>query len=283
MQNEDTISVIIPNYNRANDLVKAVKSALNQTVDVLEVLVCDDGSTDNSKELVTAINDPKVKWIDCGKNGGPAIPRNIGIERSSGNWVAFLDSDDEWLPSKIEKQLAALKQFNTKAACSNAFRIRLGENKGLFLKFPQSTVKLFDLFQQNEIICSSTLIHKQLLLETSLFPVDKKFIAIEDYALWLRLATKTEFAFVNEGLVNYTDNVETSIRTNYSDTWVIYDIIFSDFREWLNSRHIKLDHEVKKEFRKLRKKIKQKGIPTAMDEFFRKLSDKLGIKTKYNS
>lgn len=283
MQNTDTISVIIPNYNRGNDLMKAVKSALNQTVEVLEVLVCDDGSTDNSKELVTAIHNPKVKWIDCGKNGGPAIPRNIGVRNSLGNWVAFLDSDDEWLPTKIEKQLSAIQHFNTKAACSNASRIRFGENTGAFSKYSASTVKLFDLFQYNVIICSSVLISKQLLFEVSLFPEEKKFIAIEDYVLWLRLSTKTDFAFVNENLVNYTDNVETSIRTNYTDTWVVYDVVFSDFKIWLKDHDIKLSVENKQEFKKLLKKIKQKGIPTKLDEFFRKLSDKLGIKTKYNS
>lgn len=283
MQNKTTISVVIPTYNRANDLVTAIQSVLKQTYPVTEILVCDDGSTDNSKELVTAINDPKVKWIDCGKNGGPAIPRNIGIKQSEGDWVAFLDSDDEWITTKIEKQIAAIEKYHVKASCTNASRMRFGEDKGAFSDFTNSLVTLKDLMLQNSIICSSVLVNKQLLLDTSLFPEEKKFIAIEDYALWLRVATQTDFVFVNENLIKYIDNVETSIRTTYSDSWVIFDIIFSDFKNWLKQKNIRLSKEQKSDFKKLLIKIKNKGIPTASDDFFRKLSDKLGIKTRYNS
>jgi glycosyltransferase involved in cell wall biosynthesis len=283
LQKYVSISVVIPTYNRANDLVIAIKSVLKQTYPVTEILVCDDGSTDNSKELVTAINNPKVKWIDCGKNGGPAIPRNIGIKHSQGDWVAFLDSDDEWKAEKLEKQVAAIEKYHVLASCANASRIRFGEDKGAFSDFSSSKVTLKDLMLKNSIICSSVLINKQLLLDISLFPEEKKFIAIEDYALWLRVSTQTDFAFVNENLIKYLDNVETSIRTTYSDSWVIFDIIFSDFKNWIKEKNIKLTKEQKSDFNKLLKKIKNKGIPTATDEFFRKLSDKLGVKTRYNS
>lgn len=283
MQKHVSISVVIPTYNRANDLVKAIASVLKQTYPVTEILVCDDGSTDNSKELVIAINDPKVKWIDCGKNGGPAIPRNIGIKQSQGDWVAFLDSDDEWMPTKIEKQIEAIEKYQVKAVCTNASRMRFGEDKGMFSDFSNSTVTLKDLMLQNSIICSSVLVNKQLLLDTSLFPEEKKFIAIEDYALWLRVSTKTDFAFVNETLIKYIDNVETSIRSTHSDGWIIFDTIFSDFKNWIKKNNFRLNKEQKSDFKKLLKKIKNKGIPTASDEFFRKLSDKLGIKTRYNS
>lgn len=283
MQKHVSISVVIPTYNRANDLVKAIASVLKQTYPVTEILVCDDGSTDNSKELVIAINDPKVKWIDCGKNGGPAIPRNIGIKQSQGDWVAFLDSDDEWMPTKIEKQIEAIEKYQVKAVCTNASRMRFGEDKGMFSDFSNSTVTLKDLMLQNSIICSSVLVNKQLLLDTSLFPEEKKFIAIEDYALWLRVSTKTDFAFVNETLIKYIDNVETSIRSTHSDGWIIFDTIFSDFKNWIKKNNFRLNKEQKNDFKKLLKKIKNKGIPTASDEFFRKLSDKLGIKTRYNS
>ncbi len=283
MQKHVSISVVIPTYNRANDLVKAIASVLMQTYPVTEILVCDDGSTDNSKELVIAINDPKVKWIDCGINGGPAIPRNIGIKQSQGDWVAFLDSDDEWMPTKIEKQIEAIEKYQVKAVCTNASRMRFGEDKGMFSDFSNSTVTLKDLMLQNSIICSSVLVNKQLLLDTSLFPEEKKFIAIEDYALWLRVSTKTDFAFVNETLIKYIDNVETSIRSTHSDGWIIFDTIFSDFKNWIKKNNFRLNKEQKNDFKKLLKKIKNKGIPTASDEFFRKLSDKLGIKTRYNS
>ncbi|MBK8586703.1 MAG: glycosyltransferase family 2 protein [Bacteroidetes bacterium] len=80
----ETVSVVIANYNRSDMLVKAIQSALEQTYSVLEILVCDDGSTDDSREKVQALNNEKVKWIDSGKNGRPAIPRNIGLSRVKG-------------------------------------------------------------------------------------------------------------------------------------------------------------------------------------------------------
>jgi teichuronic acid biosynthesis glycosyltransferase TuaG len=280
LQSKASISVVIPTYNRAIDLVKAVNSALQQTYPVTEVLVCDDGSSDNSKELITALNDPKVKWIDCGKNGGPAIPRNIGVKQSSGNWIAFLDSDDSWVSKKLEKQMDAIQQMNVNAACSNASRIRKLENHGAYSSFNKKTISLVDLFYQNSVICSSVLVSKEVLLKCSLFPESKTFTAIEDYALWVRVATQTDFAYLDECLVNYFDNFETSIRSEHSnDTWTVFEVIFSDFKEWINTKHMTLDTEQKKEFKLLFKRIKQKGIPTASEEFFRKLRDKLGIKT----
>ena len=279
MQSKVAISVVIPTYNRAADLVKAVRSALQQTYPVAEVLVCDDGSSDNSKALITALNDPIVKWIDCGKNGGPAIPRNIGVKHSLGSWIAFLDSDDSWVPEKLEKQMAAIQQLNVKAACSNATRIRKGENHGSYSYFNKKNIGLVDLFYQNAVICSSVLVNKEVLISCSLFPEGKAFTAIEDYALWVRVATQTDFAYLDECLVNYFDNFETSIRSEHSnDSWAIFELIFSDFKEWMKTKNIKLNVDQKQEFKLLFKRIKQKGVPTASEEFFRKLRDKLGIK-----
>ena len=107
------ISVIIPNYNRSELLKKAITSVLNQSYAVLEILVCDDGSTDNSKEVIEQFNNQTIKWIDCGKNGRPAIPRNIGVKKAKGNYIAFLDNDDEWLPTKIEEQVKVIIEKQT--------------------------------------------------------------------------------------------------------------------------------------------------------------------------
>src|SRR5690606_38869541 len=97
------ISVIIPTWNRAETLGKAISSALNQTLSPYEVIVCGvDGSPD--QKVVNSIKDPRVRWIEGGKDGLASIPRNRGIKASKGEWLAFLDSDDEWLPEKLEKQ-----------------------------------------------------------------------------------------------------------------------------------------------------------------------------------
>jgi glycosyltransferase involved in cell wall biosynthesis len=277
LQSKESISVVIPTYNRATDLVAAVESVLRQEEPVLEVLVCDDGSTDNSRELIEQLKHPAVKWLDCGKNGRPAIPRNIGIEKSAGDWVAFLDSDDSWKPEKTKRQLAFAKERNLKAVCSNASRIRNGANEGAYVHYDKTIITLRDLMHQNSVICSSAMIRKELLLSTSLFPVERKLVA-EDYALWLRIATKADFGFINENLVNYTDHFETSVRSEYKgDVWDMFKAIFTDFKDWMKKEGVVLSGEDKQALKQHFKTIKNKGIPTATEEFFRKLKHKIGI------
>src|SRR5262249_7122187 len=105
MSHEPSVSVIIPTWNRAATVMAAVESALAQTHAPLEVLVCDDGSSDDSAQRVGALPDPRVRWLPGPRGGRPAIPRNRGIAAARGEWLAFLDSDDEWLPDKLERQL----------------------------------------------------------------------------------------------------------------------------------------------------------------------------------
>ncbi len=115
------ISVIIPTWNRAETLGKAISSALNQTFPPFEIVVCGvDGSPD--QEIFNLINDPRMRWIEGGRDGLASIPRNRGIKASRGEWLAFLDSDDEWLPDKLEKQLEQAKKMNSGAVCSDAIR-----------------------------------------------------------------------------------------------------------------------------------------------------------------
>ena len=106
---KDTIDVIIPCYNRAETIGHAVQSALNQTVPAQRIIVVDDGSSDESGEIAAATHN-KVTVIKQ-KNRGAAAARNRGIQESQAEWIAFLDSDDEWHPEKLEKQLHAADQF----------------------------------------------------------------------------------------------------------------------------------------------------------------------------
>ena len=115
------VSVIIPTWNRANLLKKSIESALNQTMPSLEVLVCDDGSTDNTVEIVKNIKDSRVKLI-LGQHGGrPAIPRNRGLKIAKGEWITFLDDDDELLPQNLEKKLEVAKKTGYKAICEQSY------------------------------------------------------------------------------------------------------------------------------------------------------------------
>ena len=161
MKKNETISVIIPTFNRQRTLLRAIDSVVKQTYPVHEILVCDDGSTDNSRSIIMALNNPLVKWIDCGRNGMPSIPRNMGIKASTGDWIAFLDSDDEWLPDKVQLQVSVLKKSDFKAVSCNAFRIVNNENKGAYLKFRKKLITFQDFLYTNHVICSSVLVKKK--------------------------------------------------------------------------------------------------------------------------
>jgi len=102
------VSVVIPAYRRGDVVGRAVDSALAQTVDDIEVVVVDDGSEDGTETVVTGYDDPRVRYLAHERNRGVSAARNTGVEAATGEYVAFLDSDDEWLPRKLQRQLAVL-------------------------------------------------------------------------------------------------------------------------------------------------------------------------------
>src|SRR3972149_1034912 len=104
------VSVVIPSYNRADMLRRAIRSVLAQTFTDFELIVVDDGSTDNTVNPVEEFSDSRVRFMRRSVNEGAARARNMGVELSCGEWIAFLDSDDEWLPRRLELQMNRLEQ-----------------------------------------------------------------------------------------------------------------------------------------------------------------------------
>jgi glycosyltransferase involved in cell wall biosynthesis len=210
-----SVSVIVPTWNRAGTIQEAIESALGQSKEVLEVLVCDDGSTDDTAAIVAAMTrrDSRVRWVAGERGGRPAIPRNRGIRESRGEWLAFLDSDDAWLPAKVEAQLEAVGRSGALAVCSNAIRVGTdGKEFGALLDWNRPNLRLNDLLEVNRIVCSSCVLHRSLLARAGGFPEEPEYKAIEDYVLWLRVAAMTDFAYCRETFVRYRDDPESSIR-----------------------------------------------------------------------
>jgi teichuronic acid biosynthesis glycosyltransferase TuaG len=216
-QYEEKISVIIPTWNRAHLLVDAIESVLNQTISVFEVLVCDDGSTDNSKDVVESIADSRVKWISGARAGLPAVPRNRGIRMAQGDWIAFLDSDDIWLPGKLEAQFECLKDIGGLAISTNAIVFQVKKNlKTIFFNDdkPIKNITFSNLLLANKVITSSVLVHRSLLDRVGLFSESDLVRGIEDYDLWLRVSTFTNILYISQPLVQYRDQVEFSARAH---------------------------------------------------------------------
>lgn len=232
-----TVSVVIPTWNRSALLERAIRSVLNQTHSDLEVLVCDDGSTDDTAQVVRSIGDNRVFWLPGERSGRPAVPRNRGIVASKGEWIAFLDDDDVWLPEKLEKQLAVTHHLDCLAVCSNAFRMVPGQGASGFLhNIAQERFTFEHLMKQNSVICSSVLINRSLLFDIDGFPSSRNLTAIEDYALWLRVASKTDFAYCAEPLLVYRDDPAFSVRQNGINERAQKRLVFKDFISWAAQR-----------------------------------------------
>ena len=235
---EPKISVVIPTWNREKLLEQAIMSALSQSLPVLEILVCDDGSTDQSAAAVKTIADPRVRWIDGEHSGLPACPRNRGLRNAKGDWIAFLDSDDEWIPDKIEQQLKLLYAQRRLASCSNAIRfVPLVGRNGRLLQFGKTKITFHELLHGNPVVASSSLVHKSVVQACGFFSETSRLRGIEDYAYWLRVATKTDLVYHSEPLVVYTDDPAKSIRAlDSGDGLRQKQLVLRDFLMWAHSR-----------------------------------------------
>lgn len=231
------ISVIIPTHNRADALMRAVRSCLEQTRPVLEVLVCADGCTDDSRDRIAGIGDARVRWIDGPVAGRPAVPRNRGVHEAQGDWVAFLDDDDSWEPGKLSAQLERLKGHDALAVSTNALRVRPGGMAPVpyFTDMPNES-GLAELLAENHVICSSMLARRDAVLTAGGFPESPGLRAAEDYALWLRMARRTRVLHCHEPLVRYHDAPDLSIRSHWKDGHLLRDAVLTDLLDWDNGQ-----------------------------------------------
>lgn len=184
-------SVVIPTYNRADKLRRCLDSLLNQTFKAFEVLVCDDGSKDETGAVAAEYSKKglNLRYFYQENWGGPARPRNIGIAEASAPWVCFLDSDDCWYPEKLDVCKANLDGCDV---IYHDFNIDGGSVlKKKIIARQLSTPVFRDLLVNGNTICTSgTCIKTALLRETGGFSEDRQLIAVEDFDLWLRIAAK---------------------------------------------------------------------------------------------
>ena len=193
------ISVIIPTYNRKKTLARAIQSVINQSLSPFEILIVDDGSNDGTEEWVKD-NFQNIKYI-YQNNHGVSSARNIGIENACGDWVAFLDSDDEWLPNKLYEQVKAIdsnpeiKFFHT-----NEIWIRNGIRVNQMKKHKKYGGYIFEkCLDICRISPSSALIQKEVFDNIGIF--DESLRVCEDYDFWLRITSKYPVVFLDVPLI----------------------------------------------------------------------------------
>ena len=204
------VSIIIPTYNRANFLIQSIQSVLNQTFTDFELIVVDDGSIDDTKKIVWKFvkKDKRIKYIYQENSGGTAGPRNTGIKYSAGNYLAFLDSDDQWLPEKLEEQVSFLKKSKDEKlgfiGCG-ALAIKK-ENEEIIAKYELPLSYRGNIFnkilKKNFILTPSGIILKKEILKT-IGNFDENFKMITDWDLWIRISKNYNFDFINKPLFKY--------------------------------------------------------------------------------
>ena len=193
------ISAIIPTFNRAHLLPRAVDSILSQTLPPHSVIIVDDGSTDGTEKLIKK-NYPEIKYLKQ-DNLGVSAARNAGITATSCEWLAFLDSDDEWLPEKLARQIEVLNLAPAMKIChSDEIWIRNGKRVNPLKKHSKSGGWMFK--KALPICCispSSAMIHRSVFDNVGLF--EESLPACEDYDLWLRVTSSYPVLYISEKLV----------------------------------------------------------------------------------
>ncbi len=209
-----SVSVIIPSHNRAEVLPRAVASVLAQTLAPLEVIVVDDGSDDGTAALM-ARRFPGVRCL-VQQNRGVSAARNAGIAAARGEWLAFLDSDDEWLPGKLAAQRAALEEHAGCRLChTEEIWIRNGKRVNAMKKHAKRGGRIYRHCLPLCVISpSSVVIHRSLFRDHGGF--DESLPACEDYDLWLRLCAREAVAFVETPqIVKYGGHADQLSRRHW--------------------------------------------------------------------
>jgi glycosyltransferase involved in cell wall biosynthesis len=203
----ELVSVVIPTYNHAHFLGRALQSVLDQTYGNWEVIVIDNHSQDNTDEVLGRFVDPRINLLKIDNNGVISASRNIGIRAAKGEWIAFLDSDDWWMPNKLSE---CIKMSNESVDFLYHDMTVVREKRSILgmlsLKSRQlNKPVLIDLLAGgNVIVNSSVVVRSHLLMEIGCIDDDRQMIGCEDYNTWLRIAQLTDnFIYVPEVLGYY--------------------------------------------------------------------------------
>ena len=206
LRNENTmISVIIPTYNRANLIRRSINSILKQTYQNLEVIVVDDGSTDNTSLEIKRIQDNRIKYIKLIENKGGSNARNIGIKNARGKYISFQDSDDLYYPNKLEKQI---QNIIIKKSNLDFCKIKVIYNSSLSLFYPNKRQeksilkgKIFDelVSKGNFISTQAMLVQKNFMRK---FFFDTNMPRLQDYEVILRMIPKVKISYTPNVLVD---------------------------------------------------------------------------------
>ena len=236
-QNRTEVSVIIPTYNRAHLISRAINSVLNQTFKDFEIIIVDDASKDNTEEVIGKIADNRIKYYRNPRNEGSAKARNIGIKISSGRYIAFLDSDDEWLPTKLDKQVSELAASSLKIGVVYTGTWRIMGSKKFLIPANHLAKKEGNIY--NNLLCGeylvptpAALVKEECFKKVGVF--DESVIRTPEWDLWIRISKHFDFIYIEEPLVisHFTSgSLSTDFSHNFKSTKMIFKKHYKDIKK----------------------------------------------------
>ena len=206
------VSIIVPTYNRASLVVNAIKSVLHQSYSNFEIIVVDDHSTDNTAELIRNIQDDRIHYFYLSKNQGAPVARNIGLKKARGIFIAFLDSDDQWISTKLEKQIALFAKEQDIGLVYTGIKFIHNGMERILVPQVQGDMSQHILKKNYVGPTSSVLIKKAVLDEVEGF--DLTLPSCQDWDLFIRISQICKVDFIQEPLVLYLEHEGARISTN---------------------------------------------------------------------
>jgi len=192
-----TVSVIIPTYNRAHLIRRAIQSVLDQTFQDFEIIVVDDGSIDSTEQVIRGFNDLRIQYIRQEENRGGAAARNIGIDASRGKYVSFLDSDDEWLPRKLELETVILDSNEDFGICSTGHVFvdeRTGRRIGRTEPFEKQLIDQIAILRGDCITTNDFTARREAI--KSIGGYDAQLPARQDWDIWIRMTAISQGVYM---------------------------------------------------------------------------------------
>jgi glycosyltransferase involved in cell wall biosynthesis len=230
------LSVVIPTYNRAHLIKRSITSVLCQTYHDFELIIVDDNSTDNTREVVTGINDSRIRYIKHEKNMGNAAARNTGIKNSRAEYIAFQDDDDEWMPDKLEKQMICFTDPSSKIDVVYSGFWRTGDNKKTFTPAQDILQKEgnihTELLKKNFITTPVVVIKKECFSKAGMF--DENISRLVDWEMWIRVSKYYNFKYINKALLiseEQPDGIWTNTKILIQALEYILIKHFNDFKK----------------------------------------------------
>lgn len=202
-ENNPTVSVILPTYNRAQLIGRAIQSVLDQTYQDFELIIVDDGSKDNTAKIINNLEDRRIKYVRHEKNKGANAARNTGIAMARGEYIAFQDSDDEWFPEKLEKQMRIFKTASADVGVVYTGFWRVEEDQKVYIPSPKIKQKEGNihtkLLHGNFVTTQAVVIKRKCFNKAGLF--DECLPRLQDWELFIRISKYYSFKCIDEPLL----------------------------------------------------------------------------------